>query len=100
MTEVASIPEFHLLKLAGFGPSTIQKVRSIIQRNTTSSCLTADWDDEKLRLEHERVSAKLRDLQDEFRQRERELQLRLRTIRLEFRMRGLSANGTMTDEPK
>ena len=31
ISEVASLPEDHLLKLAGFGPSTIQKVRTILQ---------------------------------------------------------------------
>jgi hypothetical protein len=89
--EVASLPDDHLLKLAGFGPSTIQKVRSILQGGTTSVSLTADWSEEDLLSERNRLSAKLRDLQDEFKRQEQELKQRLRAIRLELRMRGLSS---------
>jgi hypothetical protein len=89
--EVASLPDDHLLKLAGFGPSTIQKVRSILQGGTTSASLTADWSEEDLLSERDRLSAKLRDLQDEFDRQEQELKQRLRAIRLELRMRGLSS---------
>jgi hypothetical protein len=91
MTEIASLPEDHLLKLAGFGPSTIQKVRSILQGGTASSSLTADWSEEGLLSERDRLSAKLRDLQDEFKRQEQELKQQLRAIRLELRMRGHSS---------
>jgi hypothetical protein len=89
--EVASLPDDHLLKLAGFGPSTVQKVRSTLQGGTTSASLTADWSEEYLLSERNRLSAKLRDLQDEFKRQEQELKQRLRAIRLELRMRGLSS---------
>jgi hypothetical protein len=98
MAEVASLPEDHLLKLAGFGPSTIQKVRSILQGGRTSSSSTADWSDEELLSEHGRLSAKLEDLRDEFKRKERELQQQLRAVRLELRIRGLSRNGATTDK--
>ncbi len=90
MAEVASLSEHHLLKLAGFGPSTIQKVRSILQGGTTAGSLTSDWSDEELLTEHNRLSSELRDLREEFKRQERELQQRLRAIRLELRIRGLS----------
>jgi hypothetical protein len=91
MAEVANLPEDYLLKLAGFGPSTIQKVRSIIHDGTASSSFSADWSDEKLLSEQVHLSAKLRDLQDEFNRQEQELKQRLRAIRLELRMRGRSS---------
>jgi hypothetical protein len=100
ISEVASLPEDHLLKLAGFGPSTIQKVRSILQDGTTSSSFTGDWSDKELLSEHGRLSAKLQDLRDEFKRKERELQQQLRAVRLELRIRGLSRNGTTTDKQK
>jgi hypothetical protein len=100
MAEVASLPEDHLSKLAGFGPATIQAVRSILQGGTTSSSFTADWSDEELLSEHGRLSAKLKELRDEFKRQERELQQRLRAIRLELRMRGLSPDGVTTDRSK
>ena len=98
--EVASLSEDHLLKLTGFGPSTIQKVRSILQGGTTSSSYTANWSHEELLSEHGRVSAELLDLRDRFKQQERELQLRLRAVRLELRIRGVSLNGPLTDKQK
>jgi hypothetical protein len=89
ISEVASIPEAHLLKLSGFGPSTIRKVRSIIQGGTASSSPTAGLSDEKLLSEYDRLSAKFNELQDEFNRQSQELKLQLRAVRLELRMRGL-----------
>jgi hypothetical protein len=91
MAEVANLREDYLLKLAGFGPSTVQKVRSILQDGTTSASFTAAWSDEELLSEQVHLSAKLRDLQDEFKREEQELKQRLRAIRLELRMRGRSS---------
>jgi hypothetical protein len=89
ISEVASIPEADLMKLAGFGPSTIRKVRSIIQGGIASSSTVASLSDEELLSEQDRLLAKRDELRNEFKQQDKELQQQLRTIRLELRVRGL-----------
>jgi hypothetical protein len=91
MSEVARIPDDHLMKLSGFGPSTVRKVRSIIQRGIASSSEVAGSSDAELRTKHDRLSAELTQLRDEFNRREDELQGQLNAIRLELRVRGLSS---------
>jgi hypothetical protein len=91
LSEVASIPEADLLKLSGFGPSTIRKVRSIIQGEMTSSSVIAGLSDETLLSEHDRLLAKRNELRDQFKRQDRELQQLLRAIRLEIRVRGLAS---------
>jgi hypothetical protein len=54
MSEVARIPDDHLMKLSGFGPSTIRKVRSITQRGIASSSEVAGSSDAELRTKHDR----------------------------------------------
>jgi hypothetical protein len=88
IAEVASIPDDHLMKLAGFGPSTIRKVRSIIQSGGSSS-VTAGLSDTELLPEYGSFTHELTNLREEFHRRERDLQGRLRAIRLELRVRGL-----------
>jgi predicted flap endonuclease-1-like 5' DNA nuclease len=90
MSEVARIPDDHLMKLSGFGPSTIRKVRSITQSGIASSSEIAGSSDAELRMKHDRLSAELTQLRDEFNRREDELQGQLNAIRLELRVRGLS----------
>jgi hypothetical protein len=77
------------MKLAGFGPSTIRKVRSIIQGGIASSSTVASLSDEELLSEQDRLLAKRDELRNEFKQQDKELQQQLRTIRLELRVRGL-----------
>jgi hypothetical protein len=91
ISEVASLPDADLMKLAGFGPSTIRKVRSIIQGGTASSSTVAGLSDEALLSEQDRLLAQRSKLRDEFKQQDKELQQKLRTIRLELRVRGLLA---------
>jgi hypothetical protein len=89
IAEVASIPDDHLMKLAGFGPSTIRKVRSIIQSGGSSSSVIAGLSDSELLSEYGSFTHELTNLREEFHRRERDLQGRLRAIRLELRVRGL-----------
>lgn len=92
ISEVASIPDADLLKLSGFGPTTILKIRSIIQGGIGSSPAIANLSDEELLSEQDRLLAKLNQLRGEFKQQDQELQWLLRAIRLELRVRGLSSN--------
>jgi hypothetical protein len=89
VSEVASLPDDHLMKLAGFGPSTIRKVRSITQSGINSSSAIAGLDDAELLSEYRSLRQELTKLREEFHRREREFQGRLRAIRLELRVRGL-----------
>jgi hypothetical protein len=91
LSEVARIADEHLMKLAGFGPSTIRRVRSITQSGMASASELAGASDADLRGRYNRLSAELTQLRDEFNRRERELQGQLRTVRLELRVRGLSS---------
>jgi hypothetical protein len=77
------------MKLAGFGPSTIRKVRSIIRGGIASSSTVASLSDEELLSEQDRLLAKHDELRNEFKQQDKELQQQLRTILLELRVRGL-----------
>jgi hypothetical protein len=90
ISEVANIPEADLLKLPGIGPSTVRKVRLLAQNGTASSFSVAGLSDDDLLLEHDRLSAELSDLRDEFNRRERELRAMLSAVRHELRVRGLS----------
>ena len=87
--EVASLSDDLLMKLAGFGPSTIRKVRSITQSGINSSSAAARLNDAELLSEHDSVTDELKKIQEEFHRRELELQGRLRAIRRELRVRGL-----------
>jgi len=89
VSEVASIPDADLLKLSGFGPSTIRKVHLIAQGGIASSLALADLSDGELLSEHNSLQDQLREARDEFRRREQELQRRLRAVSLELRVRGL-----------
>ena len=91
ISEVASIPDADLLKLSGFGPTTILKIRSIIQGESGSSPAIASLSDEELLSEHDRLLAKLNQLRGEFKRQDQELQRLLRAIRLELQVRGLSS---------
>jgi hypothetical protein len=88
VVEIASIPEANLLKLPGFGPSTVRKVRSIALSGTASSSALAGLNDDEVLLEHDRLSAELSELREEFKKREHELKRRLGATRLELRVRG------------
>lgn len=90
ISEMTSISDDDLLKLPGVGPSTIQKIRLLTQGGLKSLSAMTGLSDAELLQEHERQSAKLSELHDEFEQRERELKRLLRAIRLELRVRGLS----------
>ncbi len=89
VSEVASLSDDHLIKLAGFGPSTVKKVHLITQSGINSSSAIAGLGDAELLSEYGSLSHELTKLREEFHCRERELQERLRTIRLELRVRGL-----------
>ena len=90
ISEMANISDDDLLKLPGVGPSTIRKIRLLTQDGLKSLSAMTGLSDAELLQEHERQSAKLSELHDEFKQRERELNRLLRAIRLELRVRGLS----------
>jgi hypothetical protein len=90
IAEVANIPEADLLKLPGIGLSTVRKVRLLAQNGTASSFSVAGLSDDDLLLEHDRLSAELSDLRNEFNRRERELRAMLSAVRHELRMRGHS----------
>ncbi len=90
IAEVANIPEADLLKLPGIGLSTVRKIRVLAQNGITSSFSVAGLSDDNLLLEHDRLSAELSDLRNEFNRRERELRAMLSAVRHELRMRGLS----------
>jgi hypothetical protein len=90
ISEMTSISDDDLLKLPGVGPSTIRKIRLLTQGGLKSLSAMTGLSDAELLQEHERQSAKLSELHDECKQRERELNRLLRAIRLELRVRGLS----------
>jgi hypothetical protein len=90
LSEVAGIPDDHLMTLSGFGVSTIRKVRSITQSGISSSSELGGSSDAELRMKHDQLSEELTQLCDEFKRREHELQGLLRAIRFELRVRGLS----------
>ncbi|MGF9764985.1 hypothetical protein AAII07_59040 [Microvirga sp. 0TCS3.31] len=90
MFEMTSISDDDLLKLPGIGPSTIRKIHLLTQSGLKSLSAMTGLSDAELLQEHERQSAKLRELHNEFKRRERELKRLLRAIRLELRVRGLS----------
>jgi hypothetical protein len=90
VVEVASISDAHLMKLPGFGPPTIRRLRSIIQDMLTSSSTTARLSDAELLSEHGRIVAELVTMRDNFKRCERELKVQLRAVRIEIRVRGLA----------
>jgi predicted flap endonuclease-1-like 5' DNA nuclease len=90
VAEVASIPDDQLMKLSGFGPSTIRKVRSITQSGIASSSDIAGLTDAELLSVHDCLAHELTRLRDEFHRRELELRARLRVTRHELRVRGLT----------
>jgi hypothetical protein len=90
ISEVARIPDNQLMKLPGFGLSTIRKVRSITHSGIKSFSAIAGLTNAELLSEHDCLTQKLTSLRDEFHQRELELQVRLRAARHELRVRGLA----------
>ncbi len=89
LSEVACLSDDHLMKLAGFGPFTIRKVRSITQGGVNSSSAIAGLGDAELLSEYDAMTHELTKLREDFRGREVEIQGQLRAIRLELRVRGL-----------
>jgi hypothetical protein len=87
VSEVASMSDADLMKLDGFGPLTIRKVRSIIQGGIASSSSIASLSEEELLSEQKRLLAKRNELRDEFKQQDQELQQQLRKIHRELRVR-------------
>lgn len=90
ISEVASISDVDLLKLSGFGPSTITKVRSITQERIPSSFVITTMSNEELLSERDRLLTNINELRGEFRRQEQELRQLLRSVRIELSMRGLS----------
>jgi hypothetical protein len=90
ISEIANISDDDLLKLPGVGPSTIRKIRLLTQGGLKSLSAVAGLSDTELLQEHERQSAKLNELRDEFKWQESEVKRLLRPIRLELRVRGLA----------
>jgi hypothetical protein len=90
ISEMANIPDDDLLKLPGVGPSTIRKIRLLIQGGIILLSAMTELSDAELLREHERQLTRLSELRDEFKRREGEFKRRLRAIRLELRVRGLS----------
>ncbi|MGF9760644.1 hypothetical protein AAII07_36190 [Microvirga sp. 0TCS3.31] len=90
IAEMANISDDDMLKFPGIGPSTIRKIRLLAQGGLKSLSAMTGLSDAELLQEHERQSVKLRELRDEFKWRESELNRLLRAIRLELRVRGLS----------
>ncbi|MBM6582897.1 hypothetical protein ILT44_22075 [Microvirga sp. BT689] len=90
ISEMAKISDDELLKLPGVGPSTIRKIRLLIQGGVQFFSATTELSDAELLQEHERQLTRLSELRDEFKRREAEFKRRLRAIRLELRVRGLS----------
>jgi hypothetical protein len=91
LSEVASISDDHLMKLSGFGPSNIRKVRSITHSGIRSFSAIAGLTNAELLSEHDCLAHELTSLRDEFHRREHELQARLREASHEIRARGLSS---------
>jgi hypothetical protein len=92
ISEVARISDDQLMKLPGFGLSTIRKVRSITDSGIKSFSAIAGLTNAELLSEHDCLAQELTSLRDEFHQRELELQVRLRATRHELRVRGLAPN--------
>jgi hypothetical protein len=92
MSEVASIPDAELLKLSGFGPSTIRQVHSITQGGLASSSAMTGLSDDELLSERDRLLAELTEVRETLKRREQELRRRLRAVTLELRVRGPSQN--------
>ena len=90
ISEVASISDADLLKLSGFGPSTVSKVRSIAQERIVSSFVINTMSNEELLSERDRLLTNLTELRGEFKRREQELRQLLRSVRIELKMRGLT----------
>jgi hypothetical protein len=89
VSEVARIADADLLRLPGFGPSTVKKVRSMIQGGIKSSSAVAGLSNADLLSEHIRLLAELTNLRDEFNRQEHLLQGQLHAVRREVRVRGL-----------
>ncbi|WP_201865211.1 hypothetical protein [Microvirga soli] len=90
IAEVARIPDAQLMKLSGFGPSTIRQVRSITRSGIATSSEIAGLTNAELLSVHGGLTHELTCLRDEFHQRELELRARLRAARHELRVRGLA----------
>lgn len=89
MSEVASIPESYLLQLPGFGRSTVEKFRCVIQGVQDDADSVAAWSSVRLQSEHHRLLSKLINLQDKLNRQQQELRFQLDEIRAELRLRGL-----------
>jgi hypothetical protein len=90
LAEVADLPDSLLMKLPGFGPSTIRRVRSIARSGIKSLSVIAGFTNAELLSEHDCLTHELTGLRDEFHRRELELQARLRITSHELRVRGLA----------
>jgi hypothetical protein len=86
--EMAGFTDRDLLKLPGFGPVTLRKLRVLVRSLATGADAMAQWSNAKLLSEHHMLLRSLYDLHTDFKQRDDALRGRLDAVRLELRMRG------------
>ncbi|WP_201833621.1 hypothetical protein [Microvirga zambiensis] len=86
-SEVAQVPDPRLLKLPGFGPKTLRKIRSVTECGNRIAGEAIVQSSTRLQSELEQLGREIGVLQDEFHRRQRELVSRLELISSELVLR-------------
>jgi hypothetical protein len=87
LTEISSIPDSHLRKLPGFGPTTILKIRSLTKDISGNRMCTARYShDELLKQIHDAITQAIQ-IRDEFIRHQTEVANIMRGVLNELRLR-------------
>ena len=93
-SELAQIPDSRLLKLPGFGPKTLRRIRSLTQGWSKIPEIAAPRLSTRLHSELDHLEVEIGVLQDEFHRRQMELRCKLDLLTSQF----LSQHFSFKDE--